>query len=65
MSNLKNDNVPCHYIILANVTVAKGCVALSNLRNGPDNFMGIGPLGRVRAVTWLVSIVFVFINLLY
>ena len=34
LSNLRNANVPCHYIILPNVAVAKGHVTLSNSRNG-------------------------------
>ena len=32
--NLRNTNVPCHYIIKVTVGVAKGYVALLNLRNG-------------------------------
>ena len=46
LSNLRNANVPCHYIIWANVAVDKGHVTLSNLKNGHVALSILGVWGR-------------------
>ena len=44
MSNLRNDNVPCHYLCISHVDFKIVYCRMSNLRNDPCHVINIFPM---------------------